>query len=92
MGVDHQELNAISSTNAEYEPLSQSMREPTPIMCLLEDLQIKKAIPSIEKTKVNCNIFDYNLEAIELPRRPKMRPITKHKHITYTSFPQIRDR
>ena len=81
-----QTIIALSSTEAEYVSLSQSMREAIPIMGLLEELQSMNVIPKKVGTKVKCKAFEDNSGAIELARLPKMRPRTKHINISYHHF------
>ncbi len=77
---------ALSTTEAEYIALSQSMREVLPIMWLLEEagqqgIKILNARP-----KINCKVFEDNAGAIEIANIPKMRPRIKHLNIKYHHF------
>ena len=81
-----QTIIALSSTEAEYVSLSQSMREAIPIMGLLDELREMGIIPPLAKTNVKCKAFEDNLGAIELAKLPKMRPRTKHINIAYHHF------
>jgi len=51
---------ALSSTEAEYIALSQSMREVLPIMWLLEEAQKKGIKVNAKPCKVHCKVFEDN--------------------------------
>jgi hypothetical protein len=77
---------ALSTTEAEYIALSQSMREVLPIIWLMEEakqigISVLNATP-----KVHCKVFEDNAGAIEIANVPKMRPRTKHLNIKYHHF------
>ena len=77
---------ALSSTEAEYIALSQSMREVLPIMWLLQEAK-ELGIPVLtDKPKIHCKVFEDNEGAIEIAKVPKMRPRTKHLNIKYHHF------
>jgi hypothetical protein len=77
---------ALSTTEAEYIALSQSMREVLPIIWLLEEAK-QHGIPILNtKPKVHCKVFEDNEGAIEIAKVPKMRPRTKHLNIKYHHF------
>ena len=77
---------ALSSTEAEYIALSQSMREVLPIMWLLEEAQERGIKINAKPCKVHCKVFEDNEGAIEIAKVPKMRPRTKHLNIKYHHF------
>jgi hypothetical protein len=77
---------ALSSTEAEYIALSQSMREVLPIMWLLEEVQKRGIKVNAKPCKVHCKVFEDNEGAIEIAKVPKMRPRTKHLNIKYHHF------
>jgi hypothetical protein len=77
---------ALSSTEAEYIALSQSMREVLPIMWLLEEVQDRGIEVNGKVCQVHCNVFEDNEGAIEIAKVPKMRPRTKHLNIKYHHF------
>jgi hypothetical protein len=77
---------ALTSTEAEYIALSQSMRELLPIMWLLEEAQKKGIKINAKPCKVHCKVFEDNEGAIEIAKVPKMRPRTKHLNIKYHHF------
>jgi hypothetical protein len=75
-----------SATEAEYVALSQSLKEVTSIMHIMDELKaadfkLNKAIPT-----VHCTAFEDNAGAIEMARLPKMRPRTKHLNAKYHHF------
>ncbi len=77
---------ALSTTEAEYIALSQSMREVLPIIWLLEEAR-QFGIPVLNaKPKVHCKVFEDNAGAIEIATVPKMRPRSKHLNIKYHHF------
>ena len=77
---------ALSSTEAEYVALSQSLREAIPIMQLLEELKNRKIHIYSTEPKVYCKAFEDNSGALEISRLPKIRPRTKHINLKYHHF------
>jgi hypothetical protein len=77
---------ALSTTEAEYVALSQSLREVIPIMNLLTEA--KKANIDVHHTKpiIRCTVFEDNAGALELANVPKMRARTKHINSKYHHF------
>ena len=79
---------ALSTTEAEYISLSQSLREVISLMSLTEELK-ENDIPVFSKTPViKCKVFEDNSGAVELARLPKVRPRTKHLNIKWHHFRQ----
>jgi hypothetical protein len=82
--IGHQGMQteiALSTTEAEYIALSQSMRKVLPIIWLLEKAK-HHGVPVLNaKPKVHCKVFEDNAGAIEIANVPKMRPRTKHLNI-----------
>jgi hypothetical protein len=77
---------SLSTTEAEYIALSQSMREVLPIIWLLEEPR-QFGIPVLHaKPKVHCKVFEDNAGAIEIANVLKIRPRTKHLNIKYHHF------
>ena len=78
---------ALSTVEAEYIALSQSLRE---VICLMQMAQEMKArdIPLMGKPQATtmCKAFEDNTGALELAKVPKMRPRTKHINIKYHHF------
>jgi hypothetical protein len=69
---------ALSTTEAEYNAMSASLREVIHLMQVVEeakqlDWKIFQGIPT-----VHCKVFEDNIGALEMARLPKMRPRTKH--------------
>ena len=77
---------ALSTTEAEYICLSQSLRTTISLMRLFRELE--KKIPGFKTPKplVRCTAFEDNSGAIELAKAPKLRPRTKHINIKYHHF------
>jgi hypothetical protein len=69
---------AQSTTEAEYQAISTSLRNVIHLMQLVDDArllgwEIFQGIPT-----VHCKLFEDNSGALEMARLPKMRPRTKH--------------
>jgi hypothetical protein len=77
---------ALSSTEAEYIALSQSMREVLPLMELMKEAQQMKLPITPTPPKLHCKLFEDNSGALEIAKVPKMRPRTKHLNIKYHHF------
>jgi hypothetical protein len=77
---------AMSTTEAEYVCLSQSLRDAIPLMRLLTEIQQKLDPAVLAVPAVRCTLFEDNSGALELARTPKMRPRTKHINIKYHHF------
>ena len=76
---------ALSTTEAEFIALSNSLRDIIPISTLLNEISaaLKLTIPQPE---VLCTVFEDNNGAIAIATTPKMRPRTKHLAIKYLHF------
>jgi Reverse transcriptase (RNA-dependent DNA polymerase) len=68
---------ALSSTESEITGLSYALRETIPIIRLLEEME-ELGYPVSGGTKVHCEVFEDNSGAIEIARKHKYRPRTKH--------------
>ena len=79
---------ALSTTEAEYISLSQSMRELLPLIVIIKELQ-KVFNLNFDKAKVMSTVFEDNKGCIELATAPKYRPRTKHISIKYYFFCSI---
>jgi hypothetical protein len=77
---------AHSATEAEYIALSQSLKEVTSMMYLLEELKSANFKLNVHIPKVHCKVYEDNAGAIEMARLPKMRPRTKHLNAKYHHF------
>jgi hypothetical protein len=69
---------ALSSTEAEYNALSESLRHVIHLMSLVEEIRAHGWQTTKEAPKVHCKVFEDNAGALEMARLPKMRPRTKH--------------
>ena len=78
---------ALSTTEAEYIALSQSMRDVLPIISLIEEVNVVLQIKGQQPT-LYCTVFEDNNGALELANAPKMRPRTKHIALKYHHFRQ----
>ena len=78
---------ALSTTEAEYNALSMSLREVIHMMQLIDD---SKEMLGWEvndsKPVVHCKVFEDNSGALEMVRLPKMRPRSKHLCIRLHHF------
>ena len=76
---------ALSTTEAEYIALSQSLRDVIPLIALLEELQ--QSITFDPSTPViHCKVHEDNQGCIDLVETPRMRPRTKHIALKYHHF------
>jgi hypothetical protein len=69
---------ALSTTEAEYNALSSSLREVIHMMQLVEEAKDLGWTTFVGKPTVHCTVFEDNSGALEMARLPKMRPRTKH--------------
>ena len=77
---------ALSTTEAEYISLSQSLREVIPVITLLNEMK-ENNISSVNSVpNVYCKAFEDNSGALELAKLPRMRPCTKHINLVYHHF------
>jgi hypothetical protein len=76
---------ALSTTEAEYIALSQSMCETIPFLNLMAEIGNVLDIFS-PKPKVHCKVFEDNMSCIKVPESPKFTPRTKHIAIKYHHF------
>ena len=81
---------ALSTTEAEYISLSQSLRDLIPIHNIFDELS--KAgfiINEVKTTKTYSTVYEDNRGALELAREPKFRPRTKHIATKYHHFRHV---
>jgi hypothetical protein len=77
---------SLSTTEAQYIYLSQSLREVIPMINLLTEIN-RLSMCSYSKTpKLYCMDFEDNIGALELAKAPKMRPRTKHITLVFHHF------
>jgi hypothetical protein len=69
---------ALSTTEAEYNALSTSLREVIHLMQLVEEAREKGWDTYTGVPQVHCKVFEDNIGALEMAKLPKMRPRTKH--------------
>ena len=69
---------ALSTTEAEYNALSTSLREVIYLMQLVEEANNDGWQTHEGPPTVHCKVFEDNIGALEMARLPKMRPRTKH--------------
>ena len=76
---------ALSTTEAEYIALSQSMREVIPIIHLMDEL--KPLIDFYNPTpEIRCKLFEDNRSCIIVAESARLTPRTKHIAINTTIF------
>jgi hypothetical protein len=76
----------LSTTEAEYVCLSQSLRDTIPVINLLKEMHEHGFYSEEVVPKVHCKAFEDNSGALELAKTPKMRPRTKHINLVYHHF------
>ena len=76
---------SLSTEEAEYIALSQSMREIIPMIEHQEQLEKMLNIQS-KLPIVKCKVFEDNKGVIKLAKAPKIRPRTKHIDLKYHHF------
>ena len=77
---------ALSTTEAEYIGLSNSLREAIPVMNLLKEMNEKGIDVNVTKPKVHIKVFEDNAGAIEIAKEKKYRPRTKHLNVKLHHF------
>ena len=76
---------ALSTTEAEYIALSQSLREVIPLIELLKE--INEVFPIYLPTpKIKCKVYEDNESCISLATKQKFSPRTKHIALKYHHF------
>ena len=69
---------ALSTTEAEYNAMSASLREVIHLMQLVDEAKMLGWATFVGKPVVHCKVYEDNSGALEMARLPKMRPRTKH--------------
>jgi hypothetical protein len=77
---------ALSTTEAEYIALSQSMRELIPLRRLLLEIVTEMKLPGVQDSVVKSTVFEDNNGAIATATAVKMTPRTKHIAVKYHFF------
>ena len=76
---------ALSTTEAEYIALSQSLREVIPVIQLLTE--VNEVFPiHMPQAEVHCKVWEDNNGALSLAETQKFSPRTKHISIKYHHF------
>ena len=76
---------ALSSTESKLIRLSMALRDGTPILRMLEELQ-EHGFKVSTKITIQCKAFEDNNGAMEISRVPKMRPRTRHINCKHYHF------
>ena len=76
---------ALSTTEAEYVALSQSMRELIPAQAMLKEV-LQHFKLNLSNTSSHSTVFEDNNGAIALATAPKMNSRTKHIAVKYHHF------
>jgi hypothetical protein len=69
---------ALSSTESEYNCLSEAAREVIELMGLMKEVKEKMCDNTVMIPTIKCTMFEDNEGAIALAKYPKIRPRTKH--------------
>jgi hypothetical protein len=77
---------ALSTTEAEYISLSESLRDAIPLMRLIKEIKSHGHNIISTAPTVHCKAFEDNSGALEMARLPKMRPRTKQLNQVYHHF------
>jgi len=77
---------ALSTTEAEYNALSASLREVIHLMQLIEEARDLGWDTFMGKPTVHCTVFEDNSGCLEMARLPKMRARTKHLNVRLHHF------
>ena len=76
---------ALSTTESEYIGLSMATRYVKGTVYLMEELK-KRGFQVHVQPKMLCTIFEDNQAALEMARRPKIRPRTRHLNVMLHHF------
>jgi len=77
-GSKLQQEVALSTTEAEYNALSTSLRDVIHLMQLVDEAKVMGWETFVGTPDVHCKAFEDNAGTVEWARLPKMRPRTKH--------------
>jgi hypothetical protein len=78
---------ALSTTEAEYNAISTSLREVIYLMQIVAEIKPSIGLKTFEKAPtLHCKLFEDNSGALEMARLPKMRPRTKHICVRFHHF------
>ena len=76
---------SLSTVEAEYVALRQSMRDIIPLMDRVKEMELIFNQDQ-ERPIIHCTLFEDNNGALELAKAPRYRPRTKHIGIKYHHF------
>ena len=76
---------ALSTTEAEYIALSQSLRDVIPLLNIIAELQQVFIFPT-QQALLSCSLFEDNAGALALALDHKTRPRTQHIGLKYHHF------
>ena len=76
----------LSTTESEYVSLSQSLRDVTSLMQIVDKVRQQFDTGTSAKPILRCTVFEDNSVALEISNVPKMRPQTKHFYNKYHNF------
>jgi len=74
---------ALSTTEAKYITMSQSLHDVIRVMNLLQEMRVQDFQIICTEPRVYCKVFEDNSGALELARLPKLHPRTKHINVSY---------
>jgi hypothetical protein len=77
---------ALSTTEAKYVTMSQSLCDVIPIMGLLQEMGEHNFNVLCTKPYVYCKVFEDNPGALKMAKLPKLCPRTKHINVCYHHF------
>jgi Reverse transcriptase (RNA-dependent DNA polymerase) len=77
---------ALSTTEAEYIALSQSLRDVIPMRRLLKEASEGLSLTVKPTAKMYSTVFEDNNGALSIAQSPRMSPRTKHIAIKYHHF------
>ena len=77
---------ALSTTEAEYIALSESLRSVILLTQLMEEIRERGFDLPPPAPATHCKAFGDNSGALEIARTPKMRPRTRHLNVKYHHF------
>ncbi len=77
---------ALSTSEAKYIPMSQSLCGVIPVMNLLEKMREQDFQVICTESHMHCKVFENNSGALELARLPKLCLRTKHINVCYHHF------
>ena len=77
---------ALSTTEAEYNAMSESLRHVIHMMQIVDELKERKWKMTTTPPRVHCKVYEDNEGCQSMATLPKMRPRTKHLGIRLHHF------